>query len=191
MSHELVAFLGGGVKAFRIVHLVVFTERSLGVSAINTARTGIDKRIAMIAATFEYIEKTHYVVLHIASGMVYGISHTRLGGKVANHIKTFAEEKIFKSGVIGYVKFQKLQVAINSAYTFFRISYPESAKTFKFKFRSVVVVKIVNAHNFIATLCERKRKVIANKSGSSGNKHFHYFLRFRRLFTSDTYHYVS
>ena len=118
MSHELVAFLGGGVKAFRNVHLIVFTERSLGVSAINTARTGIDKRIAMIAATFQDVEKTNHVVLYIASGMVYGISHTRLGGKVANHIKPLVAEKIFKSGVIGYVKFQKLQVAINIAYTF-------------------------------------------------------------------------
>ena len=101
MGHELVALLGGGIKAHGIVHTVIRRERHLLVAAIDAGAAGIDQMLnGIVTAGFEDVVEANDVALDIDIWILDAISHTGLGGKVDHNIEVvFLEELIDKLAV--------------------------------------------------------------------------------------------
>ena len=98
MRHQLVALLGGGIKAHGVVHTVVGAEGHFLVAAIDAGAAGIDQMFNRIMATrFKYIIETNDVAFYIDIRVLDAITHTGLGCKVDNNIKlVFSEELVDK-----------------------------------------------------------------------------------------------
>ena len=98
MSQQLIAFLGRGIEADRIIYLIVRAERRLLVAAVD-GRTGcVDqmKRLVMPAG-FENIIETDDVALNIHIRVVDTISDSRLSRQVYHDVDLlFLEEAIHK-----------------------------------------------------------------------------------------------
>lgn len=71
MRHQFVAFLGGGIEADRIVHLIIGGIGYLLVATIDRGTAGIDQMCyLMVTADFQYVVETDEVALDIAAGLV-------------------------------------------------------------------------------------------------------------------------
>ena len=102
MGKELVALLGSGIEADRIIHAVVGAEGHLLVSAIDTAGTGIDQVLHREVATgLQDIVEAHHVAHDIGIGILDRIAHTCLRGKVDHNLGLIFGEELIDEGLIG------------------------------------------------------------------------------------------
>ncbi len=66
VGHKFVALFCGGIKAHRIIHLVVGRIRDLFVGPVHRARRSIDQMLHLVvAAGLQYIVESDQIALHI------------------------------------------------------------------------------------------------------------------------------
>lgn len=114
MSHQFVALLGGGIKADRVIHLVIGAVGNLLVTAINRTGRGINKMahttlsvIVTMPAGFKDVIETDQVTLDIGIGVGDAVADTGLSRQVDHHIKVVVGKKAVDKGFIGKVALYK------------------------------------------------------------------------------------
>jgi len=93
MRHELIGFLGCGVQAERMIDVLLYRERHVGIRAIDRTGGCIHQVLdAVVAACFKDVQKTRHVAVDINMRIFDGIAHARLGGEVDHAAKLLASE---------------------------------------------------------------------------------------------------
>ena len=98
MRHQFVTFLGGGIEADRIVHLIIGGIGYLLVATIDRGTAGIDQMCyLMVTADFQYVVETDEVALDIAAGVSNAVTYTCLCGEVDYYIYFVFGENMARS----------------------------------------------------------------------------------------------
>ena|SRR5207302_8885178 len=111
VSHELIGFLRGGIETNWMIHVVAYAEWHSGVRTIYTGTAGIHQVLyAVMAAAFQYIQKTHDIAVDIGMGVHQRIAHASLRGEVDNALEAPVAEQIFHAESVGHVKLDEVEI---------------------------------------------------------------------------------
>ena len=136
----------------------------------------------MMPTALQDVEKTEHIAFNVGIGILNGIAHTGLTGKIDDEVKMVVLKKAFHGFAMGEVEFQETigfalhggslplllqSVSVNAAF----------GKTGKFESRRIVGVEIVNAHHGIACTKEGTNQVESNETGGSGHKCLFHFTK--------------
>ena len=166
MCEELIAFLGGGIEADRVIHHILHGKRHFLVTAIHAARRGIDEVFHRVVTTsFKDVVEADDVAFDIHPRVFDRVTNASLGGEVDHHIELIVSKKLVDKRLVGNRAFEKL------------IVYPIGDERFKFLqtilFQTYIIVsiKIIDVHNSCAlhVLKQALYQVAADKSGTTCN----------------------
>lgn len=94
VRQQFIALLGGGVQAYGVIDLVIFTERDFLVAAIHAAGAGINQMLNRpVAAGFKYVVESDEVAFDVGTGIGDAVSDSGLGGKVDHYVKAVLLKK--------------------------------------------------------------------------------------------------
>ncbi len=143
VCHQLVAFLGGGVKADGIVHLILSAVRDLFIGAVNGGAGRIDQMLhGKIAASLKDIEEARHIGFHISGGIGNGITNASLSGKVYANCGAILLEGFVDQRLIGKIALDKDPLFAGRGGAFLNFG-----KTVFLDGNVVVVVYVVKAYD--------------------------------------------
>ena len=94
MGHKFVALFSGGIKANRIIHLIIFIVRHFSIKTIDGAGRCVNKMpYSKVPAGFKNVKKTHKITLKICIRVCDGITDSRLGRQIYNLIESILVEE--------------------------------------------------------------------------------------------------
>ncbi len=164
IGEQFVTFLGGGIQAHRIVHLVVSRIRDFLVAAINGRGAGINQMLhSVVAAGFEYVVEADDVALDVGIRGGDGAADSCLRGKVDNHRRLISREHILNRGLVGNAGLDEVPFASEDFYF---------AKPPIFEIDIIIVSERVDPHHsdVLVHLEQPADKVAADESGSACHK---------------------
>ena len=184
MSHEFVALLRCRIEAHGRHHLVVFAIRHLLVHAIDGTRRGIDEMTdAVVPARLKNVQKADEVALQVGIGIGDAIAHTGLCCKVDHLLKLFLLEECIEGGLIVDGQSHKTAVGQSRAHEHhaplhlrLRALNATFAQTAILQPWVVIVVNVIDAHHFIASLRKHPHQLRANETSCTCNQYFHFYL---------------
>ena len=104
MGEKFVAFFGGGIETYRVVHSVIGGEGDFFVAAVDGGTGSIDQMLdRVMAAGFEDIEKAKNVAFHIDIRVVDAVADTGLGGEVHDDGGAMCFEDLIEQSLIGQI----------------------------------------------------------------------------------------
>src|SRR4051812_29373090 len=126
-----------------MVDVVVFRERGVMPGPVDRTRRGVDE-VAYLAlpAPFQHVQKAGEVGVPIGMGIVDGIAHACLGGKMDYSVEAVVRKKIVD--VDGRRNIQQLERK--------RFFLPESIEPGFLEAYLIVIVQIVDADDLIASV---------------------------------------
>ena len=130
----------------------------------------------IVAAGFEYVHETYDVSIDVSMGIFKAVANTGLGGKVDYPVKPVLGKNLFDSGTI-------TQISLNKSKA---LMIAENGKTILFEFYLIIAVKVIKAHDFIATLKKVNSKMEANKPRCARNQNLHRPLLNRLIYDYQT-----
>src|SRR5690554_6299603 len=164
VSHQFIGFFTGGVKADRVVDVVVYRKRHGGIGTVHRAAGGVDQMLgAEVAAGFQNVQKAGDVGVHIGLGVDQRVTHTGLGSQVDDPVGPV----FFKGRIKGGFIFQ-VQAQIGEA----RV-VGDSGQAGFFDVHIVVVVEVIHPDNVVAALQQAQSQGIADKARGAGDQNFH------------------
>jgi hypothetical protein len=88
VRHQLVGFFRGGIKRYRMVHVVMHRKRHQRVCPIYGTGRGEHEMLHLIVpAAFQKIYKSDNIGIHVRMGVGQGIPDACLGCQVHHHVK--------------------------------------------------------------------------------------------------------
>jgi hypothetical protein len=101
VGHQLVRFLGRGVKAHRVIDVVMLGKRHALVTAVDAGTAGINEMFDTgVAAAFEDIDEADHVAVHIGMRIDQRIPHPGLGREVDHALRSLALEQFGNPGAV-------------------------------------------------------------------------------------------
>ena len=117
MRHQFVAFLGGGIEADRIVHLIIGGIGYFLVATIDRGTAGIDQMCyLMVTADFQYVVETDEVALDIAAGVSNTVTYTCLCSEVDYYIYLVFGENVLNECFVGDAAFEERPILRQTVY---------------------------------------------------------------------------
>ncbi len=158
MSHQFVGLFAGGVKAQRVVDVLVNGKRHGGVGAIDAGTTGVNQMLdAVVAAAFKDVGEADDVAVDVGERVLDGVAHTGLGGEVDDALGLVSGKGRFDSAAIGEVDAQMGIAGVLGV-----AGQPRFLDN-----RIVVVVVVVDADDCIAALKQPQNEGGADEASSA------------------------
>ena len=181
MGHELVALLAGGVQAHRIVDLVVFAVGNLAVEAVHGAgRSEHEVLDLVMAAGFQNVQEADQVALQVGIRVRDGVAHAGLGGEVHDLVELFFGKELVQGFLVVDAHLYESAVLVLGTLNHGAVGEVVAglldaafAESTVFEADIVIVVNIVEAHDFIAAFREHEHELGANKTCCTCNQNFH------------------
>lgn len=165
VGHQLVALLGGGIEAHRVVHLVVGAVGHFLVGAVYARATGVDQMVdGIVAAHLEDIVESYEVALYVRVGISDRISHPCLGRKVHHYRRMVFCENLVDGIAVGYAVVDE-DKAITESFEFIKPLVLEA--------HVVIVRDGVDADDTEVRVIGEQTlgEVTADEAGDSGDEH--------------------
>ena len=164
VGHQLIGFLGRGVQADRMIHIVMHRKRHLGIGAIHRTGRGVDQMLdRVMTAGFQDIHEADQVGIHVGMGILQRIAHPGLRRQIDHPLglvlgKNLGQRRpIFQTGPKVGKAGMRLQ--------------PGQPRLFQG--HVVIIVEVVVADDLIAALQQPQRQGRADKACAAGNQDFH------------------
>jgi len=181
VGHELVALFAGGVQAHRIVHLVVFAVGHFAVESVHGTGRGEHQVLDLVMATgFQNVQESDQVALQVGIRVCNGIAHACLGGEVHDLVEFFFGKELVETFLVVDTHFHESAVLVLAALHqgaigevvagLFDAAFAEATVL---EADIVIVVNIVEAHDFIAAFRKHEHELGANKTCCTSNKNLH------------------
>ena len=177
VGHELVAFLGRGVKAHGIVDLVVFAVGHLAVEAVHGAGRGEHQVLDLVmAAGFQDVQESDQVALQVGVRVRDGVAHAGLGGEVRDLVEFFFGEKLVEAILVFEGHFHESAVPVlgtlhhrSVGEVVARLLDAAFAESAVLEPHIIIVVDVVEAHDFVAAFREHEHELRSDKTGCTCN----------------------
>ena len=102
VGHQLIALLGSGVEAHRVVHAVVRAEWDLLVAAVDGTGAGVHKVLhRMVPARFEDIVESDNIALDVGVRVLDAVAYAGLRREVHHDVELLFGEKGVRQGLVG------------------------------------------------------------------------------------------
>ena len=102
VGHQLIALLGSGVEAHRVVHTVVRAERDLLVAAVDGTGAGVHKVLyRMVPARLEDIVESDNIALDVGVRVLDAVAYTGLSREVHHDVELLFGEEGVHEGLVG------------------------------------------------------------------------------------------
>ena len=177
MGQKLVRLLGSGIKAHRIIHLVIGGIGHLLIAAVYGRAGGVDQMfntlcalIIGMTAGLKDIVKSDEIGLYVNIGMVYGIAHTGLCGKVDDDIGLVFSKSRIGHSLVCHIAANKAESAA--------CAFTPGSQLFKhvqsvfLEGNFIIIVHAVNTDNMniLILLKQLGREKCTNETGRTGDK---------------------
>ena len=169
MGKELVALLGGGIQAHRIIHPVIRAERDFLVAAVDAAGAGVDQMLyRMMPAGLQDVVEPYHVTLDVCIRVLDTIADTSLCREVHDDIEVVLLEETVDEGLVGEVALDELVGVLWGG----RGLLLNDAQAVLLERRIIVVIEVVEADDAerLLALQEAQDEVGAYETGGAGNK---------------------
>jgi hypothetical protein len=117
----------------------------------------------IVPAAFQYVRKAGEVAVDVGVGILQGIAHTGLGGKIHYNFRLFLIKKFRNSPSI---------CKIGQGESEREVSF-QNGQTVLFELDVIVVVKIINPDNLMSIPQKPLRKMKADESGCASDQYAH------------------
>src|SRR5450631_4045116 len=118
---------------------------------------------AVVAATFNDLQESGDVAVHIGMRILNGIAHPRLRGQVHHALEFFRAEQCRHCLAIRNILLHEPKARIASQNIQARI----------LQLVIVIVIEIIETDDFVASLEQQARRMKADKTGCAGHEQFH------------------
>lgn len=165
MCHQLVALLGGGIEAHRVVHLIVGAVRHFLIGAVDARAACVDQMVdGVVAACLEDVVESYEVALYVRVGISDRISHPGLGRKVHHYRRMVFCENLVDGIAVGYAVVDE-DKAITESFEFIKPLVLEA--------HVVIVRDGVDADDTEVRVIGEQTlgEVTADEAGDSGDEH--------------------
>jgi len=171
VGHKFIGFLACGIERNRMVYAVMDGKGHVGVCAVNGTGGGKYQVLYMsVPASFQDIEETHYVGVHVRIRVFERIPHPCLGRQVHDRIEARSGEEILHGRPIDHINVYMGEGGVGG----------QRVQACLFQVRVVVIVEIVEANNGASLIQEFSGKVETDESGGAGDQYLVGFIHVMR-----------
>ncbi len=164
MRHHFVGLLGGGVQAHGMINPFVRVERHLCVHAIHGAAGSIYQMLHLVvSAPFQNIQKSDNIGINVGLGIFNGITNASLSSQIDNMSELLRLEEIAHGLIILKIDVHMLE----------QRAFLQNGKTCLFEVDVVIVVEVVESHDFMPFRNQAAGQMKTNEAGCAGNKNLH------------------
>jgi hypothetical protein len=142
VSHQLVAFLTGGVEAEGVVNVVMNRKGHRRICPVHAGTAGVHQVLhAVTAAAFQNVSEADDITVDVSKWVLDGVAHASLGSEVDDTLRFVGSKALFHGSTVPEVDTQVSVIGM---------AYMASQPCF-LKSRIVIFVVIVNANDCVTT----------------------------------------
>lgn len=164
VGHQLVRFLGRRVQGHRVIDVVAFGERELGIGAVHRAGGGKDEvPHPAVAAALEHVGEADEVGIDVGIGVLDRVAHPRLGGQVKDPVETVRGKEFRHACPVRHVELLEDEVLVRA----------QAREAGFLQGHIVVGVEVVDAVDRVAAVEQSFRDRRADESRGARNQDVH------------------
>src|SRR6516225_2352634 len=168
VSHQLVGFLGGRVKADKMIYIVIYRERQLDVGPVHRAGGSVNQMFDFeMPAVFQDVPEANQIAVDIGARVFQRIADTRLGGKVDHELGSMLVEQLPQRVLSRDISPAEYEI----------VPFLEKFQPALFQIDVVVIIQVVHTDHGLAMIEQATGQVKANDPRRPGDQNWSHALR--------------
>ena len=164
VGHELVALLGGGIEAHRVIHRGMLGIGLMRVQTVHRGGGGKDEVLHLVvAAAFQHVAEAYQIGADIGGRVLQAVAHSGLGGQVDHMTEALRRKEPFQACAVGQIRLDKAEAGPPF----------QPGQPIPLELHLIVIIAVVQPHNTVTVRHETLCEVVADEAGDAGDKHMH------------------